>query len=402
MRRLSNFAFALLNEASLTAGSPMAVLWTTPGIILASVMIAWGAEAAQFFVAQGIALAVLAWLQVLPEFAVEAVLAWNKQTHFLLANMTGALKLLTGLGWPMIYFSASRSYRKEFGKPMRHIHLKPDQAVQVFVLLAAIAYQFVIWFKGSLTWIDAVVLVGIYAGFFWILRKLPPEEGESLDEVGAIPRAIVKASPMLRNLAIGGLFIVGGAAVFLLADPFLRSLFGLATRFGISEFVFIAWVAPMVSEAPEGVSAYYWARDSKRSSTALMNLVSSNINQWTMLAAMLPLVLSISMGRLTPIPLDPEQSRELLLTLGQALLGALFLLNLELRWWEATGLFVLWLAQFLFSLGTTGAAVHNWITAVYFVWCGIEVVRLLMDRHHGVATKHFIAVLSGARSRPKH
>ena len=74
----------------------MAVLWTTPAIIVASLMIAWGAEAAQFFMAQGIALAVLALLQTLPEFAVEAVLAWHQQVPYLLANLTGALKLLTG------------------------------------------------------------------------------------------------------------------------------------------------------------------------------------------------------------------------------------------------------------------------------------------------------------------
>ena len=72
---LFSTAFFLLSETSLKAGSPLAVLWTTPVIIIASLMIAWGAEAAQFFMAQGIALAVLALLQTLPEFAVEAVLA---------------------------------------------------------------------------------------------------------------------------------------------------------------------------------------------------------------------------------------------------------------------------------------------------------------------------------------
>src|SRR5258708_39214900 len=118
MRSLSLSA-ALLAETSLQAGSPLAVLWTGPGIILASLMIAWGAEAAQFFLAQGIALAVLALLQTLPEFAVEAVLAWHREVPFLLANLTGALMLLTGLGWPMIYFSAARAYRREHKKPMR-------------------------------------------------------------------------------------------------------------------------------------------------------------------------------------------------------------------------------------------------------------------------------------------
>src|SRR5882757_9028145 len=112
-------AAALVNETALQAGSPWAVLWAGPGILFASLMIAWGAEAAQFFIAQGIALAVLALLQTLPEFAVEAVLAWHREVPYLFANLTGALMLLTGLGWPMIYFAAATAYRREHKRPMR-------------------------------------------------------------------------------------------------------------------------------------------------------------------------------------------------------------------------------------------------------------------------------------------
>src|ERR1700742_1133924 len=112
-----------LAEIGLQPGSPYAVLWSGPAIIVASLMIAWGAEATQFFIAQGIALAVLALLQTLPEFAVEAVLAWHREVQFLLANLTGALQLLTGLGWPMIYFASARAYRREHKTGMRVIRL---------------------------------------------------------------------------------------------------------------------------------------------------------------------------------------------------------------------------------------------------------------------------------------
>jgi len=37
---------------------------------------------------------------------------------------------------------------------------------------------------------------------------------------------------------------------------------------------------------------------------ALMNMVSSNINQWTVLVAMLPIVFGASRGELAPIELD--------------------------------------------------------------------------------------------------
>src|SRR5438874_11484191 len=129
-------AFLVAGEVSLQAGSPFAVLWTGPGIVIASLMIAWGAEATQFFIAQGLALAILALLQTLPEFAVEAVLAWHQEVRYLLANLTGALQLLTGLGWPLIYFAAARAYRREYRQSMRFIRLVAQQAGAVLGLPA--------------------------------------------------------------------------------------------------------------------------------------------------------------------------------------------------------------------------------------------------------------------------
>src|SRR5580700_7582641 len=135
-------AFVLAGEISLQAGSPWAVLWAGPGILIASLMIAWGAEATQFFLAQGIALAVLALLQTLPEFAMEAVFAWRQQVPFLFASLTGALMLLTGIGWPLIYFSAATAYRRQFKRrPLLRIRLEAEHSIQVLALFVAIAYE---------------------------------------------------------------------------------------------------------------------------------------------------------------------------------------------------------------------------------------------------------------------
>src|SRR4249919_2668888 len=102
-------------------------LWTFPSVLGSAMLIAWAAEAAQFLVSQGLALAILAWLQTLPEFAVEAVIAWeagqttrfstdayqvSHATALMTANFTGSLRLLVGLGWPMIYATAAFFYRK--------------------------------------------------------------------------------------------------------------------------------------------------------------------------------------------------------------------------------------------------------------------------------------------------
>src|SRR6266852_6244883 len=151
-------ALLLLAAVPIEPLAPSAIAWTAPSILLSAMLIAWAAESAQFFVAQGFALAILAWLQTLPEFAVEAVIAWHRQTPLLLASLTGALRLLTGLGWPVIYFTAATVHRRRTGKPLGGIRLKEHHAVEVVGLAAPLAYfAFVIW-KGSLAWYDSLVL----------------------------------------------------------------------------------------------------------------------------------------------------------------------------------------------------------------------------------------------------
>src|SRR5919206_1678646 len=117
-------AMLLMTAGSLPEEGPWSILWTAPAILLSAVLIAWAAESAQYFMAQGVALAILAWLQTLPEFAVEAVFAWKRQVPLLMAGLTGALRLLTGLGWPMIYFTAAMFYRRRHrGRHLREIRL---------------------------------------------------------------------------------------------------------------------------------------------------------------------------------------------------------------------------------------------------------------------------------------
>src|SRR5262249_21068985 len=115
-------------------GSPLTALWTFPAMIGSAFLVAWGAEAAEFLVSQGLALAVLALVQTAPEFAVEAVIAWKAgkdpaMVHLAIANFTGSLRLLTGFGWPMIYAVAAFFSRRRRGKPLGSSVLADDHAV---------------------------------------------------------------------------------------------------------------------------------------------------------------------------------------------------------------------------------------------------------------------------------
>ncbi len=387
LRRLSVFPifFAfLLFAAPIRVTAPSTILWTAPAILVSALMIAWAAESAQYFIAQGFALAILAWLQTLPEFAVEAVLAWKQQVPLLLANLTGALRLLTGLGWPVIYFTAAMAHRRRSKTPLRAIRLAPQHSIEVAGLLVSIVYVAVIAAKNSLAIQDAAVLTLIYAVYLMVLGKLPAEGHESVEALESIPRAIVK-SPRIRRIAlIAALFVAGGALIYESAEPFLASLIALAALAGIPNFVFIQWVAPVVSEFPEMASTVYFARSSGRAPMALMNMVSSNINQWTLLMAMLPVVYSISVGAPRVIVFDAEQRLQLLLTLGQALVGLIFLINMELAWWEAAILLA------LFAIPFADPASAKAVTIAYFVWAAIELARIVAGRRRPLALRSLI------------
>jgi cation:H+ antiporter len=373
------------------------MLWTAPSILLAAMLIAWAAESAQFFIAQGFALAILAWLQTLPEFAVEAVYALRQNVPMLLAGLTGALRLLTGLGWPLIYATAALAHRRRYGKALQAIHLTDEHCVEVVGLLVCMGYAAVIWWKASLNLFDAAVLIGIYVAYLWVLSKQPAQHEEGIQDLERIPRSIVLAPKPIRVAAIIGLFVTGGAIIFFISEPFLDSLQAVSTMLGVMPFVFVQWVAPFVSEFPEGISAFNWARTVERASMALMNLVSSNINQWTLLAAMLPILYSFSRGAASTIAFDSQQQVELLMTLGQSLIGALFLINMELAWWEAAALFVLFIIQFVLSpvkpgpgiIGTLAKGIHWHVTMAYLAWAAIELVRLLLGRRKPAAFQLF-------------
>ena len=362
------------------ASSPLSALWTFPSILFSSFVIAWAAEAAQFLMSQGLALAILAWLQTMPEFAVEAVIAWQAgkdptQTHLVIANFTGSLRLLVGLGWPMIYFvAAGFGWREQ--RRFVAVKLEEEHSVEIFGLLLPILYFTFIWWKGSLTVWDAFPLAGCYILYLWVLWKIPPreEEEEALDDLGYVPRRALQMKGRARTAAILGLFVAGGLILYFSAHPFLDSMLALAGTLGVSTFIFVQWVAPFLSEFPEKLSAFYWARKVSTANVAVMNMVSSNINQWSILSAMIPVLFVISAGEMRPLNFDVHQREEILLTILQSFLGFLLLLNLELRFHEALILFLFWFVQFV---------VPSWrgpMIYVYLGWCIVESIRIVAGR----------------------
>jgi cation:H+ antiporter len=381
MKSLRDAAGLATAAEHVASGSPAAALWTFPAMIGSAFVVAWGAEAAEFLMSQGLALALLALIQTMPEFAVEAVIAWKAgknpdMVHLAIANFTGSLRLLTGFGWPMIYAVASFSSRRRRGKPLGRIAFADDHAVEVVGLLPPLAYFVIVWAKASLSLVDAVFLVGTYVVYLAVLLKLPPrEETEEQDEeLPAVSRWALSFSGAGRWAAVIGLFVAGGAIIYFVAEPFLASMMAIAASAGISQFVFIQWVAPFVSEFPEKTSAFAWARRITRAPIALLNMVSSNINQWGVLSGLLAVIYCVSHGDTSALPFDEFQRLEILLTILQAFLGWLFLASMSFEAYEAVGLFVLWAVQFAVP------SLRHDMLWVYSAWIAVEIGLLLAGR----------------------
>jgi len=356
-----------------TAASPITALWTFPSMLLAAFLVAWGAEAAEFLMSQGLALALLAWLQTAPEFAVEAVIAWQagkdpSMVHLAIANFTGSLRLLVGLGWPMIYVVAWFSAKRR-GEKYDSLDLARHHSVEVVGLLPPLLYFGVICAKGTLSLVDAGVLGAMYFAYLFVLLRLPAreEEPESVEELPRVSRWVLSFRGRGRWIAVLALFFGGGILLYFTAHPFLESLLALAVSLGVSEFVFVQWVAPFLSEFPEKVSAFLWARRVTRAPVALMNMVSSNINQWSILSGLIPVIYCISHGSTAPLPLDHHQRVEILLTILQSLLGWLLLASMSMTAYEAAVLFLFWLVQFV------APSTREAMIGVYAAWCLLEI-----------------------------
>jgi cation:H+ antiporter len=359
-------------------------------MIAAAFVVAWGAEAAEFLMSQGLALAILALIQTMPEFAVEAVIAWKAgknpdMVHLAIANFTGSLRLLTGFGWPMIYAVAAFSSRRRRGKPLGKIQFEDDHAVEVIGLLPPLLYFIVVWAKASLGLWDAAVLATTYVVYLAVLLRMPPraETVEQDDEVPAVSRWALSFRGGKRWAAVLGLFVVGGGVIILVAEPFLNAMLGVAAALGVPQFVFIQWVAPFISEFPEKTSAFAWARRITRAPVALLNMVSSNINQWGILSGLLAVIYCWSHGDTSPLPFDAFQRLEIELTILQAFLGWLFLASMSFEAYEAAGLFLLWVVQFAVP------SLRHSMLWVYSAWIAVELGLILAGRKRLLAFPAF-------------
>ena len=340
--------FATVRLTGMGADSP-AVVATTAGvaIVAAAFALSWATEALETVLPVSVAIALLALIEVAPEYSFEVILAYRQQTELAAASMTGANRLLLGAGWPLlalVAWSASRRQRR----PFDGILLGRDQVVVLRALLLATLYSFVIVLKASISLLDAIVLAAIYLGSIYVGLRSNPEDEEEEGHGGVGVGARTKTLPTARKaLAIGAFLVYGALVLFFAAEPFINSVLEVAGAIGVSSFVLIQWLAPFLSEFPESLTAYLWAATIIEAPKGLSNLISSKLNQWTLLIATIPIAYSVGLGRVAALPLSARSVEELFLTAGQTLFAAALIVRLRFGLREAGALFALFAVQFV-------------------------------------------------------
>jgi len=318
------------------------VLSSGVSIFGAAFLLSWGAELAQMDIPQALALAFLALIAVLPEYAVDIYFAWRagtdpSYTPYATANMTGANRLLIGLGWATVVIA----FWLKTGS--RVMTLSKDQKVEVLTLGLATLYSLVIPLKGTLSLVDTFFLLILFTVYMIAASRAHVIE----PELEGPPEMIARFATGVRRTITLMLFAYSGLAIFSAAEPFAEGLLASGRTLGIEEFILVQWLAPLASESPEFVVAILFAlRGNPQASIG--TLVSSTVNQWTLLVGMLPLAYSLSSGQVASMHMDARQVAEVLLTSAQSVFALVVIASFTFSLAEALVLLTLFISQLFF------------------------------------------------------
>lgn len=330
-------------------------------VLAAAFLLAWAAEALQADISKGLAMAVLAFIAVLPEYAVDLYFAASAArdptyAQYAAANMTGSNRLLIGVGWSLVALcSIYQSYKNLGGRAKTSVsvsielaapavRLDPGYGVDLVVLSLATLWSLAMPLMGRIGVWNGVGMLLLFGFYIWRVSG----GADSEPELNGVARDLGQQPKGRRRTLVGLLLALAMGTLLAAAKPFAESLIESGTMLGIDRFLLVQWLAPLASEAPELLVATIFALNGHGSS-GMSALLSSKVNQWTLLVGTLPIVYSGAMGRVAALPLDTRQTEELVLTASQSLLGVAFLLNGRLEGWKAILLLVLFLVQLPFT-----------------------------------------------------
>jgi cation:H+ antiporter len=338
------------------------------GLVAASFLLAWAADAGEAVFAGGLVLAVIALVGVLPEFVIETRFAYSQQSQLVTANLTGATRLLlTGAtALPLVVgFIARRR-----GRAAAAFHLATTRRLELGMLLITAIFAIQIVALRALTLVDGVILIALYILYARRIRGTPEEEPAIL----GVPAGLVSLPRRYRRPAIAALIVAAAAVVVTIANPFADALLASGTSLGLDPYFLIQSIVPLASEAPEFVVVAVLVAN-RRPAQGLAVFLASAVSQWTLAFGALPLAFFAGGGR-TSIPLTAHEQLQVGFTIALTIFAVAALVTLRPERADAALVAGILALQFVYPTGF----VHVAATFVLVVFA----INLLFDRRRAV------------------
>ncbi|RDH98553.1 cation:H+ antiporter [Curtobacterium sp. AG1037] len=337
-------------------------------VVAASFLLAWAAEAAQKDISGALAIAILALIAVLPEYAVDLYYAFRSgydpaYEQFAAANMTGSNRLLLGFGWPLVVILSLLVARRSVkagslpASATKVLQLETSSRLDIGFLALLAVVAFLIPLMGSIPMWFGFVLLAAFVAYLWRASKVSDGDDEDEEMVGMAGN-IASMPTRARRWTIVALFVVAAAVILSSAEPFAEALVASGSALGIDSYFLVQWLAPLATEAPEFIVAALFALRGM-GGAAIGTLIASKVNQWSLLVGSLPIAHVLGGGTTGGLPLDGRQVEEFMLTASQTVLGVAIIIALRFHRWSAIALVALFAVQFVVT-DTSG----RWVLSV--------------------------------------
>jgi cation:H+ antiporter len=319
----------------------------------AATLLGWAAEAAEVDITGALAIALLAIVAILPEYAVDVFLAFTAGSDpayesLASANMNGATRLLIGLALPLVVLvgiTARRRKARRDSAPLPPALLdtlpipKEHYSTMFFLMIGAALATAAPLAAQVHAGLGAVLLV-VFAVFLWHAARGDVHEP---DLVG-VAAYLGSLAQRPRRCAVIALFLLAAGTIAVGAEPFVHALVASGQALHVNEALLIQWLAPLASEAPEFIIALTLAYRHKAWAAVGM-LLTSMVNQWTALVGSLPFAYKLGGGTWS-LPLDSRQVEEFWLTASVTAVAITLLLRLRIPAWGAWFMLVVFAAEF--------------------------------------------------------
>jgi cation:H+ antiporter len=353
------------------------------GLIGASFLLAWAADAGERVFSGGLVLALIALVAILPEFIIEVRFAYIQEDELVTANLTGATRLLLAgaLALPLLVaFLASR--RKEQAAPA--FQLAAARRLELGVLLITSVFAIQVTTLGQLTVADGIILVALYALYARRVQGGPREDSPAF----GVPAGLLSLPRQYQRPAIAALGALAAGVVVMVAHPFVDALLATGTSLGFDPYYLIQSVVPLATEAPEFVIVAILVAH-QRPALGVAVFLASSVSQWTLGMGALPLAWFAGGGG-TSMPVVGEGQIELGLTIALTLFAVAALCFLRPARIDAA------LCVAILAVHLIYPTVFVRIAASFVLF--VFAVDLFIDRRHAVPPL-FKAVFAGRGSR---